>query len=362
MSWKTLGVAIAAAALGLSGCGSRYYRASCLPPELLAPPIVNPASVNLAGLAADCAASDTIQPGDVLDLSMVSDFTKLTTATTPLRVAEDGAIVVPLVGPVVVAGLPLDEAERRVCRESIARGVFRTPCITLAMKERQMTKVTVVGAVNKPGTQELPRGSRSMLLALVAAGGLTPEASLDVEIRRTAPPAAHSLVGNPALGAEPGVRQAAALERLPDTGLELTSINLVDAAGGKARIPELHDDDVVYVKPRTPKSIYVQGLVRKPGEFPYPVTQELRLLDAVALAGGLSNPVADKVLIIRQTPGEGAEPALVTASIQNAKRGRDNIALAPGDAIAIEQTPATAMVDVVQTFFRIGFSATFPGF
>ena len=125
---------LALAAIG-SGALSHVYQASKLPPELMAPAPLNLDTINLSGLADQSVSAEVIQPGDVLDVTMVTDYTKLTTTTTPVRVADDGTIVVPLVGRVGVGGLEVERAEQAVNAESIARGVFRTPCITLTMKQ-----------------------------------------------------------------------------------------------------------------------------------------------------------------------------------------------------------------------------------
>ena len=66
---------------------------------------------------------------------------------------------------------------------------------------------------------------------------------------------------------------------------------------------------MVHVAKRTLPPVYVIGLVRKPGEFPFPPNQELRVLDALALAGGCSNPVAEDVLVIRHLPGAPSRSA-----------------------------------------------------
>ena len=167
------------------GCASHVYRASQLPPELMAPPPLNLDTINLSGLSDQSVSAEVIQPGDVLEVTMVTDYAKFTTSTTPVRVADDGTIVVPLVGRVSVGGLEVERAEQAVNAESVARGVFRTPCITLTMKQCRTQRVTVVGAVNKPGTHELPRGSTSLMAALLAADGLSKEAGTEVEIRHT---------------------------------------------------------------------------------------------------------------------------------------------------------------------------------
>ena len=144
-------------------------------------------------------------------------------------------------------------------------------------------------------------------------------------------------------------------------GAEVIKVDLAAATAGTMKVPPLRDGDVVHVAKRTLPPVYVIGLVRKPGEFPYPTNQQLRVLDALALAGGVSNPIAEDVLVLRQVPG-AAEPARIAVSIQAAKNGRDNLALAPGDTVSVEQTPATVFVDVIETFFRFGVGASIRGF
>ncbi len=288
------------------GCSGHTYRATNLPPELMAPATCDLEAINLGGLAEHSVSVEVIQPGDVLDVSMVTDYAKLITTTTPVRVAEDGTVVVPLVGRLAVGGMEVQRAEQIVNEQSVTRGVFRNPCITVTMRQCRTRKVTVVGAVNKPGPVDLPRGSSSLMTALIAAGGLTKEAGLDVEIR-------HTDSRQPAFGGPPGPQVAAGpdapaalasyQQSLPAAaGPSIINVNLATATTGDVKLPDLSDGDVVHVAKRTLKPIYVIGLVHKPGEFPYPTSQEIRVLDALALAGGVSNSVAEDILVIRQMP------------------------------------------------------------
>ncbi len=358
----TAPVLIIILALG-SGCNRSVYRVSNLPAEYLAPSTVNTETINLAGLADSTVGSEIIQLGDILEVTMVTDYEKMGTTSTPVRVANDGTITVPLVGKVGVVGLEVEQAEQVIAAESILRGVYRNPCITLIMKQCRTNKITVVGAVDKPGSVDLPRASSSLLNALVAVGGLDKDADSEVEIRRTdtrclppnQPPAGTSQAadrtGNGLVPASYQQDQSAA------GPASVLKVNLNAVAASEEKLPELRDGDVVYVAKRTPKPIYVIGLVRKPGEFPFPMNQEIRVLDAIALAGGCSNPVAEDVLVIRRPPGR-AEPVRISVGLQAAKQGQDNIALAPGDTVSVEQTPATAVVDVLQTFIRFGVGAS----
>lgn len=346
------------------GCAGNVYRASNLPAEFVAPASMNLDSINLSSLADNGVSQDVIQPRDVLDVAMVTDYTKLTSATTPVRVADDGTVTVPLIGKVGVAGMTAEQAEQVIGAESIARGVFRNPCFTVTIKQCRTNKVTVVGAVNKPGTHELTRGSSSLMAAIVASEGLSKDASGEVEIRcadaRNGVPGAPAerppyVAGNP--GAEGALASYQAAPALP----AIVKVNLTAATLGMEKAPELRDGDVVYVTKRQLRPVYVLGLVRKPGEVPFPNNQDFRVLDALSLAGGCSNAVADSVLVIRQPPGD-APPVRIALSIQDAKNGRDNLPLAPGDTVSVEQTAATAVVDAVQTFVRFGFGSSVPLF
>ena len=343
------------------GCASRTFRADQLPPELAAPATVNLDTINLSGLASSSVSTEVIQPGDVLDVTMITDYRKLDTTTTPVRVADDGMVVIPLVGKVSVGGMEVERAEQAINAESIDRGIFRNPCITLTMKQCRTTKVTVVGAVNKPGVLELPRGNSSLMAALTAADGLTKDAGAEVEIRHTdsrqavlkpstnAPQVAYDQNGK--------VIQTSFEQTVPGSTPGVTTVDLMAAAGGTIQVPELHDGDVVNVAKRNLPSVYVMGLVTKPGQFDFPPSQELRVLDAIAMAGGVSNPVAEDVIVIRKVDG-APEPVRIAVSIQNAKNGRDNIALAPGDTVTIEQTPATVVIDVFRSFIRFSVGSS----
>ena len=222
------------------------------------------------------------------------------------------------------------------------------------MKQNRSAKVTVVGAVNKPGMVELPRSSSSLLGALVAAEGLSKEAGAEVEIRRT-----DARLSPQRDGPYP-IMPAAFVENAPAGTSEpvVEKINLEETdKQGVIHSPELHDGDVVFVPKRVLKPVYVLGLVRKAGEYSYPVSQDLRVLDSIALAGGFSTPLAENILVIRQV-SPGREPIRIAVNVQQAKQGNENIVLAPGDTVTVEHTPLSAVGDALSTFLRFGIGTS----
>ena len=100
------------------------------------------------------------------------------------------------------------------------------------------------------------------------------------------------------------------------------------------------------------------GLVVKPQQLELPPNQDVRLLDAIAMAGGTKLSLADKVLVIRQSP-VGMEPAVIKVSINQAKTdGVSNLLLAHGDVVSVEETPTTFLLGTMNRFIRLGLTSS----
>lgn len=133
------------------------------------------------------------------------------------------------------------------------------------------------------------------------------------------------------------------------------TIDLLSASAQAVAYP-VQDGAVIVVKEKPARTIQVLGLVKRPDRFEYPDDQELRLLDALALAGGRTMEIADSVKIIRQIPDE-PRPIVILASVRYAKQGgEDNLALIPGDVVSVEETPVTFTVDTVRNLLRLGIT------
>jgi polysaccharide export outer membrane protein len=120
----------------------------------------------------------------------------------------------------------------------------------------------------------------------------------------------------------------------------------------------LEDGAMVMVRNRPPQFIHVIGLVKRPNQFPLPSGRDLRVLDAIGLAGGRTMSIADKVYVIRNL-SELPEPVVIKVSVRDAKKpdSRANIALAAGDVVSVEETPSTFVLDTMRRFVNVGVSA-----
>ena len=129
--------------------------------------------------------------------------------------------------------------------------------------------------------------------------------------------------------------------------------------GGAAKY--LPDSSAIMIERRQPQPIEVLGLVRRPGQYDLPPNRELRVLGAIALTGGLSNTLADKIFVIRND-ASADNTVVIELSVQKAKRDRqENVRLAPGDIITVERTPATLFMDVLN-FVRVNVGGNVPLF
>ena len=342
-----------------AGCHTATYHAANLPPFLQAEPPLSREDFDLSRLSGPPARNDVIRPGDQILVSVATGLENVKPVVWPIHVSRAGFVDVPIVGPVQVAGRTFHDAEHVIRVVSIERGHYVAPTISVALEKRQTNLVTVLGEVNKPGTHELPATGSDLLAALASAEGLTGDADTVIDVwhpvNQTAP---DELESNWQQGA-----QQASFQANVDGSVRshYRQIDLSSAGGGQAE-HVVRDGTVVKVRSRPPRTVQVIGLVKKPDQFEIPVDEEMRLLDAIAKAGGRTLQIADKVRVIRRVP-ESNESVTISSSVREAKRGGDaNLRLAAGDVVSVEQTPTTFVVDTLKSFIRFGFSSGVPGF
>ncbi|MGI9427186.1 MAG: SLBB domain-containing protein, partial [Bythopirellula sp.] len=331
----------------VAGCQSGTYQARHLPNEFRSlSQKKSPQQINLARAAAPGASEAVLAPGDLLAITVTTSRKDEKAHPILARVADDGSVDVPVIGPVPVAGMEAYEASQNIASLGIQRGMYRHPLVTVEIESKAVNRITVLGAVKKPGVHELPRGGSDLVSALAAAGGLEVDAGSLVEIIRqstigyaqvpTPNAAGNGVAGNGAAGNGAGGNQVqlAAYQQVGRAGPPRPSVATNRAQTIKIDLAEsnsvptdlrLFDRDVVRIAPRPIEVIHVTGLVHKPGQFELPIDQDIHLLDAVALAGGRNSPVADKVFVLRHVENQ-AEPLVIQASLSQAKQyGAENL-------------------------------------
>ncbi|NQT16659.1 MAG: SLBB domain-containing protein [Planctomycetes bacterium] len=347
--------------VAISGCASGYrFSAATLPVELQAPVVHSALAVDLSRLAGPPSDNNLIADGDVLGILLAAGLSAGEIVNVDVRVGDDGVALLPEVGPLQLSGVDTLQAEKMIAAACIHRGLYRDPHVAVSMKRRRMNRVTVVGAVKEPGIQELPCGSSHVLAAILAAGGFEEDAGTKIEIRQSGGATALAATGE-SVPDSSNVQWASHHAPVAQRQPELVCLNLADSSDTPPAQLMLPDGSTVTVERLCPDSIEVIGLVRKPGEYKYPVVRELRLLGAIARAGGVALKPADKVVVIRKGTAQTG-PVDIVASIRRAKRNpEENLRLAPGDVVSVEQTPATMLADAVN-IVRFGVGSTIPLF
>jgi polysaccharide export outer membrane protein len=123
-------------------------------------------------------AAATIGPQDVLDISVfeVPELSKT------LPVSDTGTINFPLLGEIRAAGKTPEELERELTSK-LAADYLQHPVVTVSVKENNSQRVTISGAIDKPGIYPI-KGPTSLMEIVAVAGGFKDQSDWTVLILR----------------------------------------------------------------------------------------------------------------------------------------------------------------------------------
>jgi polysaccharide export outer membrane protein len=212
-----------------------------------------------------------VGPGDRLAVSVL----QMPDMRTSVRVSQQGAISLPLLGIIQVAGLSAADVERKLADE-LRRKYVRDPQVSVQVEEIESHPISVVGAVAEPGTFQV-RGPMNLLSVLSLAKGVTDTAGNRVVVVRADP---------------------------ATTPIDLDLKQLLESGDPRLNVV-VYPGDVVKVT--SAPMIYIVGEFKKPGAFPMPRGDRLTVLRALALGEGLG-PTADKKdAVIMRTSADGTQ-------------------------------------------------------
>jgi len=135
-----------------------------------------------------------VAPDEVLELTMPAILKVVTadqtvpsgeTAPYPFRISPKGTIILPVVGEVVVEGLTLFEIEVKVAQAYYPTYTKTYPAVHAKVVEYKTYKVSITGAVQRPGTYDLRSDQMSLVSLIMAAGGIAEEGAGLIRISRT---------------------------------------------------------------------------------------------------------------------------------------------------------------------------------
>jgi polysaccharide export outer membrane protein len=263
-------------------------------------------------------------PNDQITVSVVElpEF-----SARPYRIDDDGTVSLPLLGRVQAGGLTLVQFEANL-RKALEAQV-RTPHITANVSETRTQPVSVMGAVNTPGTQQI-QGSRTLFDVLAAAGGLKPEAGDTVTVTHHVP--------------EGSLNVPEDAER----STELKVRDVVELRDPKANILIRPYDQVMVSKAPV---LYVIGNVHKPGGFTLERGKSVSALEALSFAEGLApNASPGGARILRKESDAGARKDIpVNLKQILAGKGKD-VQLYPNDILYVpDNTTQRVTTKILET-------------
>ncbi len=199
------------------------------------------------------AGSDLIAKQDLLEITVF----KVPDLTREIRVGNNGNITFPLIGGVRAQGLTPAQLERQL-EQRLGRDFMNDPQVTVVVTESVRNRVTVEGAVNKPGIFPVV-GNMTVLQAIALAGGLDAKAD---------------------------TRRAVLLRRDAKGQISQQPIDIAAIRQGRMQDLMLLQDDRIVVPEGTYNRFTVSGAVTSPGVFD--LRDGLTITQAISMAGGLT--------------------------------------------------------------------------
>lgn len=238
---------------------------------------------SLFPVAGNCGQSYTLGGNDVVRVTVYGQPDLGTIA----RIAENGSITLPVVGEVRLGGLTAREAERKIAEVLARSNIVKSPQVGVFIEEFQSQMVAVLGEVGKPGMYAITRG-KTLMEMISEAGGLSEEAG-------------YIAILTP--------RDAAGGEKV------VVDLSMLLEGRDLKKEPIMRGGDRIYV-PKMER-FYVYGEVKSPGAYRF--ERGMTVMQALAVAGGLSDKGTERGMKIRRKKGDGTEqvlPAKLTEQIQ----------------------------------------------
>jgi len=277
--------AVSGPALTMATTASPAWKNAVIPPDSKGEAVgrVPPAP---AAVGFTIGAGDTVQI-DVLGRPELS---------AKGNVSGDGRVTVALVGPVNIGGLTPVQAAERIA-EAYRQGEYLlSPQVTVTLVDYQSQLLTVLGEVRSPG--RFPMRTRlSVLDGLALAGGISDQGASMAYLLRP--------------------------EGSVVTRYEIDLEALIQSGAGQQYFEMLAGDTLVVPKTQV---FYIYGEAKNPNA--YKLKPGMTVIQALSLAGGLTDKGSDKRIDIRRRDADGQLRTL-TASL--------NEPLLPDDVVYIRE-------------------------
>ncbi len=294
--------------------------------------------------------------GDLIEIR-VSDLPELSDIKT--RITPAGTILLPLLGQLQIEGLTAEELHE-LLKTKLGEKYLKNPQVSVSVVEMKSHRISVMGAVHKPGVYEMTNQLR-LVDALGLAGGLRDDASPTIYLIRSP----RKMLAKKTLSQEQDAihKENETTENNGSNGMVkkalpvinpikpfIVEIDLNELIDGKTDRTNLvlFPGDVIQVPPAG--SVYVGGEVKTPKGVALKGAT-ITAYQAIIEAGG-PNDKADmsKVKIYRKLPNGQKKVTLIDLSRK--KRDYNDFPLQKGDVVVVGTNgPMAVLVGIRDTIF-----------
>ncbi len=242
----------------------------------------------------------TLGAGDIINVTVFGE----PELSGDYELNEKGEIKFPLLNEILLLGLTIQEASKKI-EDLLKVSYFQNPQVSVTVKEYKSYWINVIGEVKSTGKKYLKQ--RSTVLDVISeCGGMTQEAGDKITIQRNKNDKESSII-------------------------QLTLKDLTEPKSDYYNFKvESGDTIIVHQKPY----FYIQGEVAKPGK--YELVDNLTLLQAIALAGGVGKFANERNIEIYRT--EGSETKIIKKNLKEIKKNEEeDIVILPMDTIIVNK-------------------------
>ena len=194
----------------------------------------------------------------------------------PYRVDPEGYVSLPMLGRIKAGGLTIGDFETQL--NGAAARYVRNPQLVASVAEFHSQPISVVGAVNQPGAQQL-QGKKTLMQVISMVGGFRPDAGNTLTITRESQ-----------WGPLPLPNSTTDASRKYSVA-EISIPELLSEKNPQINIP-IMPNDVITVP--VSETVYVVGDVHKAGGFLLGEHKDMTVLQAVAMAEGIDGTADSK--------------------------------------------------------------------
>ncbi len=276
-----------------------------------------------------------VGPGDQLVFRIVNSEE---VNDKPVAVDLSGYVRLPMVGRFRVGGLTVAQIETEASER--LKTYFLRPDVSVSVVEFRSQPVSVIGAVRNPGVQQV-QGRKTLVEMLSLAGGLDPSAGSTLKITRQREWGQIPLPG--AVDDKTGQ-------------FSVAEVSLRSILGAKA--PE----ENIQVKPNdvisVPKAdnIYVIGQVQRAGEFVLHEREDVTILQALSMAGGLERTAQPQHSRILRRTSDAPSRTEIPVDIRKILDGKaSDVSLQADDILFVPSSlPKKAAIRALEAAVEIG--------